>query len=203
MIKAKLIRLIESHFNGTNATADGRSKYHPLYIEQFFSLAFNHLMYRLFRADLSNFDQYCKTYTNITIQQDTATGIWYSLLPVPVVQLPDAANGVRRISGMQNNNSIEFIPLKRDSWDIWASNNVAVTSKEIGYSVRIDRVEYYKKPLIDTMEVKMDIVPLFDSYEDTDNIPIPSGADIDLFQIIQQLMSGRMPSDKVNNNIPN
>ena len=199
MIKEKLIKLVQSKFTGVNATADTRNQYHPLYIEQYLNMAFNTLIYTTFRKDLSNLDQYCKTYHDVPVLHEESTDTYYSLLPVPVVQLPDAANGVRRISGMQNKYTTEYIPLKRDSWDIWAQNNVAQTSKENGYCPRIDRVEYFRKPIHDA--VKMDILPLFDSYESTDDIPIPSGADVKLFEIMMALMQGQQPSDKINNNI--
>jgi hypothetical protein len=133
------------------------------------------------------------------VLHEIATDLYYSLLPVSVIQLPDAANGVRRITGMQNHYTTEYIPLKRDSWDIWVRNNVAATSKENGYCVRIDRVEYFKKPIHET--VKMDIIPMYDAYDDTDDIPIPSGADVKLLEIMINLMQGVQPSDKINNNI--
>lgn len=202
MIKAKLIRLVEEMFTGVNATADGRNKYHPLYIEQFFIPAFADLM-KIFHKDMSNFDQYCKIFPDIAILYDAATDMYYSILPVSVLQLPDSAKGVRRVSGMQNNRTVQFIALKRDSWDIWGLNNVAATSTEIGYSVMIDRVEYFRNPEIPSNKVKMYLCPTFDSYKMADDIPIPSGSASQLFAIMQGMMQGQRPSDKINNNLPN
>lgn len=200
MLKNVFIEAVRKGLTGGNNTADSLGKYHPLLIEQYTEMAFNTHFFMIFKQDLSNYDRFCKTYKNIAVEYDSATDEYYCTLPIRVPQLPDVQEGVRRINPMKSI-SRKFIPLKKDSWEGWSELEAGKVDTSIGYCLDTTRVLWENNPGVD--DVKMDIVRPFSEYEDTEDIPIPAGADVQIVDIVRKLMATTPNHDKQNDNIPN
>ena len=186
MNKQEIIELVVTRF----------PQVHERVAEAWITLAFNQILYEDSRKDPSNFDFYSKTYKNVAILKDPDTDIYYSTLPQQVVQLPDNAEGVRRINAMKGLMP-EFIPLQRDSWDVFAGLDAGKIDHSIGFSPTNERIEYERNPEIS--KVRMDLVIPFDKYDDDDFINIPSGSDLRIIAIVEQLINGTPPESKLNN----
>ena len=88
MIKKKaLIELVRHRVVG-EYQAKQMGKVGDQMIAAYIGRAFNSLLLDVFRANLANFDPYTKEYTDVDIDQDSNTEVYYSELPAPVIQLP-------------------------------------------------------------------------------------------------------------------
>ncbi len=166
----------------------------PQVVESCIGKAFNMLFYGAFRKDLSNLDLYAKTYKDVAVLKDEATETYYSLLPVQTVQLPDCAEGVRRVYLKQGIQQRKFVPLQKSAW------NLNLTAYKIvpwvGYCVRPDRIEYKNDP--QCKSVYLDLVIPFELMDDDDPVYIPSGQDELLLQTVSGFLQGSPPVDKTN-----
>ena len=163
------------------------------------SLGFNQIFYDTFRKDISNLDLYAKEYKNISVDYDSTTEKYYSLIPVDsFVQFPDPQEGIRRISGMKSKD-IQFVPIRGDAAKIFDGDTALSIGNIIGYSVTNGKIEYHwmKEGVV---EVKMDIVRSFEAYDDDDEIHIPSGKDEQLIQLIVNFLLGSTADNLVNDN---
>ena len=95
-----------------------------------------------------------------------------------------------------------FIPGNMAEMNRWQHCETGKVSDDILYCLLLDRVVYEKHP-VSEKEVKMYIVPAFDQYDDKDDIPMPSGSDMQLFQIIMGMLQQLPNVDKRNDNITN
>ena len=162
-------------------------------IESCIGKAFNMLFYQTFRKDLSNLDLYAKTYKDVPVLKDE-TDTYYSPLPVQTVQLPDSAEGVRRIYLKKGIKVKMFIPVPKDSWNVNSIGNRV--SSLVRYSVKPDRVEYKTDP--ECQNVYLDLVIPFELMDDDDPVYIPSGQDELLLQTVSGFLQGSPAVDKVN-----
>lgn len=183
MIKAAFIELLQTKFPHV----------HQQDIEQWIGRAWSTLLYETYKIDPSNLDFFVKPY-EVDVLKDTY-GNYYSLLPIGIVQLPDSADGVRRIS-LKGDNSLKFFPAPKGSFSIFNELDVNLIDDGILYAVKFDKIEYSCDPGI--TEVKLDLVPRFESYDDEDEIGVPMGFDVKLISIVEQLINGTPPPDKQN-----
>ena len=185
MIKIEVIELLSERF----------PQVLPQILEQAIGRAFNQIMYEVFRQDPSNFDLYAKPYVNVPVVKDPLTDIWYSLFPEQITQLPDHAEGVRRINRMKGK-GMEFVPIQKDSIATFAELDVSRVDSTIGYSVGPDRVEYERNP--NTDNVRMDLVIPFEKMDYEDPCYIPSGQDERLIEMVGNFIQGTPPENKIN-----
>lgn len=170
---------------------DRTNTFHNEVIKRNLSLAYEQIMYQIFRKDVSNLDDFTKRYKGIVIQKDSDTDMYYALLPAIVMQLPDAAKGVRKISWMKGT-SLDFVPTKANDWEYIDEIDDPLYDEEvILYCVRIDRVEF--KGLTDAdinKTVKMDLLLPLTEYDDLDEIKTPAGADTQMRDLCVNYMQG-------------
>lgn len=166
-------------------------------IEQFCGRVFNKIIYQTFRLDSSNLDLYCKEYTGIGVSYDEATDTYYITLPEQIVQLPDQAEGVRRINRMKGKGR-EFVPIKKDSRRVFDSLGTTKIDPTIGYMVTGGRVELERNPNLGEQTLRMDLVIPFEKYDYEDEIYVPSGQDDVFFAMLDQLINGVPVKDKIN-----
>ena len=197
MTKANFIDLMRHRLSGGAMTPDLESKYHKEIISKYIASAFNEIIYSTFRKSVNDLDLYTKTFKNVGVELDSTTNTKYSILPAKVVQLP-GAKGVRRISPMLDN-SITFKPLSDNAKSVLQRLDIGVVGKETWFSYDSDKIEYFSlSEDIDKVIVKM--VVAFDSLEDDDEFPTPSGADTKIFNIILTMMGEMPPQDLTNDN---
>ena len=277
MTKAQLIELLRNHLAGGSVTADYLHKVDPRIMEQYISRAFNQLMYDIYRKDKSSLSLYCKTYTARVIAKDSITGVYSTTLPATIIQLPDAASGVRRVS-FDSGTGIEFVPISAEQAQSFQGLDAAnsTINPTVGYYLRHnDKIEFFNMP--STMEsetgtadaggsgtalvrktgtafessnitvgdiihnttdgswaevseitdddniittalaggvadtwaedneflcpsLRVDLVLPFEEYDDTDDIYIPTGKDMELLHILIELLTQRKPVDLLNDN---
>jgi len=167
----------------------------PQYIAAVVERALSTILAFSFRNDISNYDLYCKAFPDIPIEQDTY-GQYYSTVPVRIIQLPDCAESVRRITATQDPLTIEFIPVPKDSWSEFALSDISKVSKLCPYTITNNRVEYMRKPPVPA--VTMDIVRAFMDLDDSDEVSIPAGHEQEFEQLVATMLTGTPPPNKVN-----
>jgi hypothetical protein len=179
MIKNQLIALIRSK------VLDERPNLNNLYqederrLELDIDAAFNTIYYQTFKKSPYNLDRYVKTFTGIPVTEDT-NGIFTSILPCRVIQFPTVGDGVRAI---KSGPGLRFVPMKRDDMEMMAATETAIVSSMIGYCISSNIVTYYNMDSA-ISSVTMDVVPSFQAWLKTDDIPIPAGQDEILIDMI-------------------
>jgi hypothetical protein len=152
--------------------------------------AWNQVVGQLFLNDSHQLDLYCKTYE---VDVVTATRK-YSLLPVKTIQYKDAGGGVRRIH-TQCDEQLVFVPMRGIDFQIFSSLDAGIVATDIvGYMTKHDRVEYFDIS-DDITTVRMEIVPAFSEYEDTDDLPFPDGVAANIYGLVLQMVQGNAPTD--------
>jgi hypothetical protein len=169
---------------------------HRLEVEAWIGRAWNTLMYEAYRLDKSNVDFYCKPFYGVAVEKD-AHDQYFCTLPVAVVQLPDSADGVRRVMYEKDGVTVKFVPIERDAQGVFAELDINLIDTEIGYSVYHDKIVWECDPEVPT--VSMDIVPLYEDYSDDDDLAAPMGFDVRLVAIVDQMINGTPMEDKRNN----
>lgn len=167
----------------------------PAYLAAQIGRAFATVCSYAFRNDLAQYSLYSKSYSGITIEEDTY-GTYYATPPVRLMQLPDSAESVRRIYATHDQKSILFIAVPKDSWADFELLEVSKVSKYIPYSVTNSRVEFAKKSPVPT--VTMDLVRSFIDYDDNDEVPIPSGMEQLFEDCLSAFINGTPPPNKLN-----
>jgi len=182
MTKAQIIELVKQKLGwkwGDRTLA--------LHIEN----AWNQFIGQLFKNDSHQLDLYCKTYdVAVTVGSPRS----YSLLPVKTIQYVDAGGGVRRIH-TQCDEEMFFVPMRGIDFQIFSSLDAGLVASDIvGYMTKSDRVEYFDIP-DEITSVRMEIVPAFSEYADTDDIPIPEGVAANIYGLVLQMVQGNTPTD--------
>jgi hypothetical protein len=184
MKKVELIELMRARFPNVQ----------PGEIEFHIGRAINQIIYEVFRNDLSNLDLYTKEYTGVAVLQNPTTDEYYCLLPEQICQLPDHAEGVRRVRKMKSK-SLDFVPIQKDSESTF-EGMIGVGDSTIGYSVSMDRIIWESDPQV--TEVRMDLVIPFEKYDYEDNIYIPAGQDNNVELAIAKFIEGSPPENNRN-----
>lgn len=168
---------------------------HPKVVAVFMGRAYNQIIYDTFRKDLSNMDLFAKTYLGVEIEHDEDQDLYYSELPVSIVQLPNPGDGVRWISSHKGK-EVEFSPIKAEEYPTMRNLEVHTQAGAIPYWLTGNRVEYGEKVGINKIDqVKIRIIPQLEDLEMTDDIYIPSGKDEQFLNLVINFINGS-PTDK-------
>lgn len=196
MIKKKLIELIQENLNGGSTTPDILKKAHPLVISKYIEMAFNTIFYNIFRTNPEELDIYGKWYYSQEVKKDAH--VYYCDLPCGVIQLPNNSASIRRITMTGDEYSVVFINVRTSANAVLNRLGTVDRSGAISYAVS-NRIVFDN---FDSVIEKVNIFAItpFSDMEDTDNVPIPSGKDVEFLQIILQLMQDKVNDLKVNNN---
>jgi len=190
----KKIEFIEAIRKSLRTNAD------PYLVGFYIGRAMNQIIYDTFRRDISNIDIYAHTYKNIAVEEDTDQDIYYSKLPVSIVQLPISGDGVLSIHSMKGY-GVEFAAKRAELNHIHKNLEVSSINGPIPYWINSGRVEYGKKPMIGELDkVMMRIIPDFGKLDMLDDIYIPTGKDVDVINITRQFLGDLPYDDTVNDN---
>ncbi len=202
MKKAQFVEMIQSWVENGVANPDLKRKYHPEMVAMNIGRAFNFVIYTTFRNNISDVDLFAKTY-KVPVLKDGET--YYFDMPVDTTQLPDNKQ-IRRISGTRGKYSFEPLPI--GAGDVYDNTDVAQAVSFIGYTVMANRIELYNFPASDYLdqatapELNITLIPAFEAYEDEDEVHIPSGKDMDVYNVLLQILAGRRPTDMINDGNP-
>lgn len=164
--------------------------------------AWNQILYDTFSKNLTYLDFYSKDYQSETVSQDAITGQYYVDLPVAIVQLPDRSEGVRAVKGgnqdfdVPQGTGVKFVPISEQEMRYKDNIDVGLSeSSIIGYTVRYDSI-WFDRSMDATQAAKkvhLELVVPFDIYTGTENIPVPSGKDEQLYLLTTQFILGTVP----------
>jgi len=201
--KIELIELIE-HRLGGEAQTKNLGKIHRNLLAYYIGRAFNSLLIEVFRKNLSNFDAYTKWYEDVDIKYDSTTGIYYSILPAPVIQLPRTGDGILQISDMFDQ-TIQYTPITNGELQNIVGLDIDTIDSVVGYTFKNGRVEYQGTDYDASQSTYSDIVRMllvipFEEYAETDYVQIPTGSDELLLQTVVNLLIRIPDADNLNNN---
>jgi hypothetical protein len=196
MIKAKYIELVKVNVFGGKSTVDRLHIADPRRIELDISAALNTLFFKTFKKDPSNLDRYSKPYLNVPVQYESTTQTYYSILPAKVIQYPVVGDGIWNINTMLGKD-VTFAPVQMGNKEFLFESEWKEIDDVIGYSLSGNRVDYFNFDPIITA-VKMDLVVDFTEWGMDEDVPIPSGQDLEVLNIVRQ-MYGMKPVDKLDN----
>jgi len=170
----------------------------PVVFEQIISRVFNQLICDLSAKGVNNFQLLTKLFigddkTGVDVQQDTNTGMYYSLLPADISHLPDIRTGVRNVAPMTDN-SVEFHPISRNRIIGRSNQTVNQISKEIFYTPGQDSdgnltVDYIGMNSNNNVaKVKMYLLIPFEAYGEDDQVHLPGGQDMILIENVMKII---------------
>lgn len=154
-------------------------------------MAINTVLGQIFRQDPSQIDFFTKQYTATIVAGDRP----YALLPARIIQMPDLANGVRRIYPA-GSNSLMFVPMPSMGHSVFSEAGLDNLDDSCGYEVKTDRVMLWNLRYPVT-NIIMELVIPFSDWEDEDDFPIPMGT----ADQITQVAIGTFSGEKVEPNI--
>jgi hypothetical protein len=196
MIKSKYIELVKSSIFGGKATVDRIHVADPRKIELDITSALNTIFFKIFKKDPSNLDRYSKSYLNVAVQYEASTQTYYSILPAKVIQYPVVGDGIWNINTMTGQD-VTFNPIQMGNKEFLFESEWKDIDDVIGYSLSGSRVDYFNFDPIITA-VKMDLIVDFTEWGMDEDVPIPSGQDLEVLNIVRQ-MYGLKPVDKLDN----
>lgn len=180
MRKDQWIELVQS-----NAGLRYRDRTIALHIEQ----AINTVLGQIFNKDPQQWDLFAKPY-----EADIVSGVRpYALLPEQIIQVPDVANGVRRIYPAGGGDLV-FMPMPAHGHQLFREVGLDQVDDTIGYDVRADRVWFFnlRAPIVN---ITMDLVIPFGRWAFTDDFPIPMGTANTITDIAVKTLQS-MPGDR-------
>jgi len=195
MRKDKFIDLVRNRLGASSV--DRLKKADPRTVELAIAAVMNTVFYEAFRKDTSNLDTYTKTYENVAVSQDPDTEIYYSTLPANVVQFPIVGDGVVGINEMKGED-VMFVPLPSSDFEMMYGLEVDLIDDVIKYTRKGNIVEYVNFDSTITA-VRMDLVVDFTEWDDDEDVPIPSGQDINIMNKVVEYLLGKPTTDILNN----
>jgi hypothetical protein len=155
-------------------------------------MAWDQMLFAIYNRWPAGIDRYAKTYSNVAITKDTATGAYYSILPMTPIRFVDVAEGLRRIvktKQMGEGDDIIFVPMPIQQTQLISQVDAGQVADVTGYYVKDERVWYYLMNENIT-SVNMDIVPSLEKMEYTDEVVIPAGGVQMLIGITNEILKG-------------
>ena len=199
MTKKELIEQIEEVKNRIPTLRD--KDIHPKVFEQIISRVFNQLICDLSAKGVKNFQLLTRLFVNVAVQQDSNTGLYYSILPCDISHLPDIRTGIRNVAPMTDNYT-EFHPIDRNRISGRFNQTVSQVSKEIFYVSGRDNTGKLTADYIgmnsnnEVSTVKMYLLIPFEAYNEDDQVHLPGGQDAILIENVMKIIQNT-PKDVV------
>jgi hypothetical protein len=205
MIKEEIISFVR----GFTPREDKTQRFHLRFLEATIERVLITMYSDLYKGSPHLIDLYTKSYgelTPIPISLEVATGIYYSTLPVNIVNLPCKNSGVRHIYTVAQLGNT-FVPMDAREADLIFNTDVAVVSSKIGYRTRQDtRVDYWNmSSAVRAAGVRLDLLIPFSVYADDDVVLIPELSEKEGGTFIQRVLKELQivpPADLEDTNAP-
>ena len=166
-------------------------EFHYKQIEAVLDNLYRQNVHDLTRQRLDSFDFLSKEYNEVAVSKDAISNIYYTALPVEILQFTDPTEGVRSINTVQGTD-LNFSPTSENKVKLLTGLNFDNINTRIGYWVRHDKIWYYKM-IPSITKVRLALVIPFTAYEETDNVALPSGRDYDIIQSAINLLLRKQP----------
>jgi hypothetical protein len=186
---------------------DKSNSWHELVIDHAIEEVLNTKITEVFLAG-GNLEPFMKRYGDavpLAVNTDATTLIDYTTLPVICVPLMDKAGGVRHIYTQEMGGAM-FYPMDSREMDLVNRNTYfSLITNKIGYVVYPEKVEYFNMQSgIRTLGVRMDLIPCFTQYADTEVVNVPSNASAEFVkEVATLLLENYKPADLKDNNTNN
>jgi len=172
MVKEKIVQLVADAVGENFALRTV-----ALHIEN----AYNSIVGQIFASNPNQLDFYAKPY-EVAITRNK--GRVFANIPVAIIQSPDNARGVRSISDKDGTCRFYAVPL----YALRSSCDAAKLSGFVFYGVKTSIVEFLNLPKqVDS--VMMDLVIPFSLWDDSEDIPIPSGVADNIIALAMQTLN--------------
>jgi len=194
-------QLIDTYFQQMRRTHP-ELELHRKLVEQNMARAWNQILHDAFSKNLSFLDFYAKDYLSVAVTLNATTNQYTATLPVAIAQLPDKSEGVRAVKqGDQDfatpaGTGVKFIPISEQDMRYKTNTDVGLSeSSVIGYTVRYDSIWFDSNMSAAeaAKNVHLELVVPFDVYTGTENVPVPSGKDEQLYLLTTQFILGTIP----------
>jgi len=202
MKKSEWVELVKRSLSGGDSAPELRSRFHEREIELYLTMAFGSLLDKnaTQKQELSSelglnewrFDALTKPFV-LDILYDATRNRYYSDLPVHILSITNNA-GIRMITPTQEESTVFFPRRQQDSF-LMSGLDVNQLTGMIYFSLEGQRIWYAGDIDKCWKNVLAKLVLEFNEFEDDDDISIPDGKDIELFQIVLQLMQQKRPAD--------
>ncbi len=205
MTKEQFVKLIESQLANGNVTSALLGKFHPAEIEKFIEMAYNDVVGKSYNqaqrySDFSQLDNHIKPFKNVPVLHDEDLCEYYSILPAPIVQIPDN-QAIRLICPMRDQ-SDAFVYEDNSSTAVFSELEVSALDSSKSYQVEGSQIRY-KEGMTDDIAkagVLMKLVVQFGALEDDDEVYMPAGQSTLISQIVVEYMSQRKAGPEKTNN---
>jgi len=174
MIKQEIRALIKGLLPAIDKTEKFRLRFLDAAIEKILS----EMYVELWSANPMLLDGFTKSYSGIAVNTEPQGNYFgYSILPVPIVPIPDKASGVRHVKTILQG-GCKFKPVNYSEAERIFGSDVSVVSTMIGYSVSqgsaLPRIDYWNmNDAVRQEGVRADLLIPFSVYGDNDIVLIP------------------------------
>lgn len=187
MTKEQLIYLAMTHLGQGDLTPRQKSLIHRGDIERHLEMAFSDIVREVYNNSVTHkdyglLDAMAKSYPDVLVAMDKTRGEKYSYLPITIIQLPLHA-GIRMVhTQCDQSEQVHWRP----------NNNIGILNQLEVFTTGKDLPTYYVehgKLYYDRMKsdnVTMKLIPSFSSYEDDDEVPVVSGYEGWVFDMVSQ-----------------
>jgi len=209
MNKAQITELVRRNLTGGDAPAELRGRYHEKEIEAYLDLAYESLFNAYpserqeMRAELGldawKYDKLTKSY-KLDIEFDSDTEKYYSTLPINVTSIVDNT-GIRMVHPLKEETSV-FFPRHQTDAFLMGGLDVNQFSDMVYYYLEGKTLWYTGSIDCNWKQVRAKLFIKFSEFDDTDDISLPDGKDMQLIQIAIQMLQTKKPMDIVDDNAP-
>jgi hypothetical protein len=189
-------QIIESVSDKYGITADRKKGFHPNVLAVFIEMGFNQIVFEVCKQafaknDYSVLDSYTKPY-EAKIECNEKRNEWFCELPAPIIQLP-MNRGIRLISPLQDR-KINFIYRANGESEIYENiSGYSETQTIPTWYVENEKIFFDHRMTKELAEagVLIKLVVPFREWKDEDFLPLPSGQDFNIVQVVEQIINGK------------
>ncbi len=202
--KRQIIEATQRYLGGGNAPPDIRKKYPYDIVSIYVGMAYGLYINEIYKSDTDPnkvfLDSLTKAYPAVAVSNDTTRGERYSLIPTSkLFPLPNN-HSIRHI-GPVDDQTTKFIPRANNTSWVFSQLEVNTMLTSVRYYVEDGKIFYSSHiedidPIPETLLMKL-VVP-FTEYASDEEVPLPWGGDIRIFDLVVQLLRQTPPPDEIN-----
>jgi hypothetical protein len=195
MTRKALIELIKLRLKNVDST----EQFHPRFIEGVCDLVWASWCSASTVSASQDVNFYTKLYDGVEVDVDGE--FFYSVLPSPILNLDRIGGGVISINQI-NARDNDFKPIREKDFRLMKGQEVNRTGTDIYYYVTYDHV-YYGGSMTDEIAedgVDMRLSIPFSKYDLSEELPLPSGKEMEFVQAAINILVGTPPTNLTNKN---
>ncbi len=195
MTRKALIELVQKRLKFT----DSVKQFPGLYVQGAMDIVWQQLCVDTYSDVEYDMNYYAKTYSPVTLTEDTGLELYYAELPEEMLRLPRIGEGVISVNQVDSRGS-DFKPLREKDFRLMSTQEVYRTGSEIYYYVTYDKIFFGESLTDETATNGVDInlcIPL-SKYGLDEQLPLPAGqSNLFMGQVVEYLIG--TPETNVDN----